>query len=72
MKISHIKISILETPNANRVFELAMISGMRRERWIHGSSTASDGYTQVMHVETDEGITGVCTVGEGVAGKLGN
>ena len=70
MKITNIKISILETPGASRIFELTMLPGMRRPRWIHGSSTASDGYTQVMHVETDEGVTGICTVGEGVAGRL--
>ena len=70
MKITKIKISILETPGAKRLFELTMLPGMRRPRWIHGSSTAGPGYTQVMHVETDEGITGICTVGEGVAGRL--
>lgn len=70
MKITNIKISILETPGAKRLFELTMIPGMRRPRWIHGSFTASTGYTQVMHVETDEGVTGVCTAGEGGDGGL--
>ena len=36
MKITDIKISILETPGARRLFELTMIPGMRRPRWTHG------------------------------------
>ena len=70
MKITGLKLSILEVPDATRVFQLGSLPGMRRTRWIHQSSTSSSGYTQVMHVETDEGITGICTAGEGVAGRI--
>ena len=70
MKITNVKISILEAPGPRHLFELTMIPGMRRPRWIHGTSTASSGYIQIMHVETDEGITGVCTAGEGVPGGI--
>lgn len=70
MKITNLKVSILEFPDANRVFSLENLPGMRRTRWIHSVSSTGPGFTQVMHVETDDGITGVCTVGEGVAGRL--
>ena len=45
MKITNIKISMLERPGVRRLFELTMIPGMRRPRWIHGSSAATSGET---------------------------
>ena len=70
MKITGLQLSILEAPGPRLIGQLANLPGMRRTRWIRGGSRTATDYTQVMHVETDEGITGVCTVGEGTAGRL--
>ncbi len=63
MKITGVKLSVLQAPAfANRLFDLEPIPGMRRTRYIHRVASQSPGYQQVMHVLTDEGVEGVCTV----------
>ena len=63
MKITGVKLSVLQAPAfANRLFDLEPIPGMRRTRYIHRVASQGPGYQQVMHVLTDEGVEGVCTV----------
>jgi len=77
MKITNIRLTVLETDQAMRQFELITLPGMHRERWLHapdsselkGSNSATrKKHEFVLHVDTDEGITGHCTAtSEGVA-----
>jgi L-alanine-DL-glutamate epimerase-like enolase superfamily enzyme len=81
MKITNVRLSVLETDQPVRRFALIKLPGQHRERWLHapqppvgagaGSSsgpTASRQHEFVLHVDTDAGITGHCTaIAEGVA-----
>ena len=70
MKITNVRVSNLELAGKNRLFDLKTISGMRRERYVQHVSSTSPGLEQVMHVETDEGIEGVCTDTPGTHGPM--
>ena len=70
MKITNVRVSNLALSGEHRVFDLKTIPGMRRDRYIHGVSSSSPGLQQVMHVATDEGIEGICTVTPGVRGLM--
>lgn len=65
MKITEVKLSVLELPGASRTFDLVTIPGLRRQPWIHDLRSQGPGFIQVMHVLTDEGVEGMCTVGQG-------
>ena len=76
MKITNVRLTVLETDQAMRQFELVTLD-MHRERWLHAAesselknsdSTTRTKYEFVIHVDTDEGISGHCTaISEGVA-----
>jgi L-alanine-DL-glutamate epimerase-like enolase superfamily enzyme len=77
MKITNVRLSVLETDQPVRQFELIKLPGQQRERWLHappsrsgikpGSATRRQ-HEFVLHVDTDEGITGHCTaISDGVA-----
>ena len=70
MKIIGIKIALFEVTDANRLFELTLLDGMQRDRWIHSHSSSSTGHAQIMRVTTDEGIEGVCTVTQRTLGDV--
>ncbi len=74
MKITDVKLTVLETDLPERGFDLIKLPGQHRERWLHAAthrpgtlpSLGSGGSDRkqhefVMYVETDEGVTGVCT-----------
>ena len=62
MKITDVKISVFETERGARTFDLGMIPGMGRDRWIHQGAFNAPSHVQIMRVMTDEGIEGVCDV----------
>ena len=64
MKITEVKVSVLELAGASRMFDLITMPRLRRKPWIHDLRSQERGLIQVMHVLTDEGIEGVCTVGQ--------
>ena len=71
MKITNVKMSILEMDGEDRYFDLIKLQGQRRERWLHHTVPARSKprYEYVLHVETDEGVVGVCTTpGDGHTG----
>ena len=70
MKITNVRITNLEMPDGHRLFDLEMMPGMRRDRYVHGVASTGSGLQQVMHVETDQGIAGVCTVLPGTDGPV--
>ena len=70
MKIIGIKIALFEVTDANRLFDLTLLDGMQRDRWIHSHSSSSTGHAQIMRVTTDEGIEGVCTVTQRTLGDV--
>lgn len=62
MKITNVKLSILEMDDWGASYDLVKLSGQRRERWLHSAAASSrKRYEYVLHVETDEGVEGVCT-----------
>ena len=67
MKITGVKLSILESSIEDRIFGLHNVPGMTRIRWTHNVARTRPGYVEVLHVQTDEGIEGVCSA-QGVAG----
>ena len=77
MKITNVRLTVLETDQPVHQFELIKLAGQQRERWLHAppSSTRAESgpatrrqHEFVLHVDTDEGITGHCTaISEGVA-----
>ena len=75
MKITNVSLSVLDSDQAVRDFELIKLHGQERERWLHSSGVGPQRSTDsnrqhefVLHVDTDEGITGHCTaISEGVA-----
>lgn len=75
MKITDIKVHVVESDAPERMFDLVTMAGQHRERWMHSaqprpgerppSSGAGDSgrknHEFVMRVRTDEGIEGICT-----------
>ena len=71
MQITNVKMSILEMEGSDQYYDLIKLHGQRRERWLHHTVPAREKkrYEYVLHVETDEGITGICTTpGDGHTG----
>ncbi len=77
MKITNVRLTVLETDQPALRFELIKLPGQHRERWLHGphsrtkvesGSATRRQHEFVLHVDTDEGITGHCTaISDGVA-----
>lgn len=73
MRITGLKLSILESPVDDRVFGLINVPGMRHTRWTHTVARERKGFEQLLHVQTDEGVEGVCTgrrVGDAAGSSL--
>ena len=64
MKISDIRISIFELPTQTPFFNLELETLGDREVWRSRPTRPSPTEYHVLHVQTDEGIEGVCTVGD--------
>lgn len=63
MKITDVKLIILEDPDSQaRAFKLIEVPNLRRTQYTH-TSTPADGHTRqhFLKVTTDEGIEGLCT-----------
>lgn len=74
MKITNIRLQVLDTNAPRRIFELVAMPGQERERWMHAPghrlttppSARTRGASEnehefLLHVDTDEGVTGTCT-----------
>lgn len=68
MKITSLRLSVLESDQSTRDYELIKLPDQIRERWLHSPSTISVEDNKknlqkefVLHIDTDEGITGHCT-----------
>ncbi len=65
MKITEIKISVLELSNVIMQFGLEESGRAGHRRWRHTPRPPQPGLMHVLHVLTDEGLEGVCPVGDG-------
>ncbi len=64
MKIDNIYISVFDQPSNTGRFDLwEEVSGAER-RWRRKPHSQAQGHIHVLHVHTDAGIEGVCTVGD--------
>lgn len=85
MKITRVKVSVLELSAPRRLFDLVTLSGMRRDRWLHAATPRPRGrppsqgrdeaaepraHQFVMHVLTNDGVEGVCTAESDGATRL--
>ena len=50
MKITGIKIALFEVSDLNRLFDLVLLDGMQRDRWIHRHTSSGPGHAQIMRV----------------------
>ena len=64
MQIDEIKISVFDAPSATGPFDLAEEVKGGAKRWIPIPRGDARGHLHVLHVATDEGVAGVCTVGD--------
>ena len=64
MKIEAIALSSFELPGNTAQFDLVEEVFGSRRRWRHQHHSRGTEPVQVLHVHTDEGIEGVCTVGD--------
>ena len=65
MKITEITISVFEFPREKRLIDVVDDGHAADRKWAGRSRGAkSEGLLHVLHVLTDEGIEGVCTVGD--------
>ncbi len=65
MKITDVKLSIFESTSNTGRFKLEQVdTGRDRSRWVRRPHSSVQDEIHVLHVETDEGIEGICTVGD--------
>jgi L-alanine-DL-glutamate epimerase-like enolase superfamily enzyme len=64
MKITAIKLSVFELPTNTALFDLEQVPYGRRTRWQSRAHSRIDAPIHVLHVLTDEGLEGICTVGD--------
>jgi len=64
VRITKVSLSVFELPAITRRFRLQDTGTASRPRWERRLEPHGLEAVQVMHVETDEGIEGVCTVGD--------
>ena len=65
MKITEITISVFELPRETRLIDMVEEGTASDGRWVgRPAGDASRGPVHVLHVQTDEGIEGICTVGD--------
>ena len=64
MKVTAINISVFDLPSNTALFDLEEVPYGRRTRWQSRSQGRAGSEIHVLHVLTDEGIEGICTVGD--------
>jgi L-alanine-DL-glutamate epimerase-like enolase superfamily enzyme len=64
MIIASIHLSVLELPSNTGRFDLVEEAVGARRRWVRRHHGQTQGQIHVLHVRTDEGVEGVCTVGD--------
>ena len=64
MKITAIKLSVFELPSTTPLFDLEQVPYGHRTRWQARSHRRAEAPIHVLHVLTDEGLEGICTVGD--------
>jgi L-alanine-DL-glutamate epimerase-like enolase superfamily enzyme len=64
MKIESIRLSVFELPSNTALFDLEEVEQGAHRQWKQIRRTPVTGEVHVLHVLTDEGIEGVCTVGD--------
>jgi L-alanine-DL-glutamate epimerase-like enolase superfamily enzyme len=64
MKISDIKISVFELPTNTAIFDMEEVPYGSRLRWQQVARDHQADPIHVLHVYTDAGIEGICTVGD--------
>ncbi|MDA0711245.1 MAG: hypothetical protein O3B73_13665, partial [bacterium] len=64
MKIRALSISVFELPANTGRFQMAEMGRGARRRWVRQSVGKSTEHVHVLHVKTDEGPEGICTVGD--------
>ena len=64
MKIDSIKISVFENEGNTSRFALREVEHGAYRRWLPHDQVRTREGLHVLHVQTDEGIEGVCTVGD--------
>ena len=65
MKITDIRLSVFESTSNTGRFRLEQEdTGRKRKRWVRRPDSSVQDEIHVLYVETDEGIEGVCTVGD--------
>ncbi|MCY3868325.1 MAG: hypothetical protein OXG87_02135, partial [Gemmatimonadetes bacterium] len=64
MKIRAIAISVFELPANTGQFRMEQTGQGARKRWAKRGAGKSAEHVHVLHVQTDEGVEGVCTVGD--------
>ena len=65
MKITEIKISVFEMTGVITPFDLVESGRAGHRRWRHQPRPPKQSHMHVLHVRTDEGLEGVCPVGDG-------
>jgi L-alanine-DL-glutamate epimerase-like enolase superfamily enzyme len=64
MKIKEIKISVFEIAGNTARFDLVEVVNGAHRRWRRKHHSSPQEHIHLLHVRTDEGIEGVCTVGD--------
>jgi len=64
MNIEAIKISVFEMAGNTGRFDLTEVERGAWRRWIHTRNKRVQSHLHVLHVLTDEGIEGICTIGD--------
>jgi L-alanine-DL-glutamate epimerase-like enolase superfamily enzyme len=64
MKIQSIRVSVLEAESPTTRFQLVEERHGASRRWLRQHHSSTKGQIHVLHVRTDEGIEGLCTVGD--------
>jgi L-alanine-DL-glutamate epimerase-like enolase superfamily enzyme len=64
MKIETITLSIFELPGNTATFDLVEAEQGAQRRWLPTRQQRTQEAIHVLHVRTDEGVEGVCTVGD--------
>lgn len=64
MKIDSVSISVFEATRITNLFQLGEEAHGASRRWLRRHHANIAGHLHVMHVHTDEGVEGICTVGD--------
>ena len=64
MRITEIYVSVFELPRVTRFLAPVKSRTESHKRWVAGSPGDTTEVRHVLHVRTDEGVEGVCTVGD--------